>query len=494
MGFIEVMDWMAGALQFIVAGYALRLNRLFGSVRVGWSLFWAFLLLALLHLVQAFVPLEVANVSQLQNEVAMSYALISLLLLTSMVHLEKLLKERLKVEQKEQQMVAVLELEVQKKTEWLTRAVEALQTEIDERKRTEKEMQRFQFTTDQAGDGVFWINQDAGFYYVNDEACRSLGYTREELMRLNLFDVDPNQSAEHWKTAWNQAENENVVARQFESLHRRKDGSTFPVEINAKHFSMAGVNLHIAFVRNITERKQAEEKNRQHAILLAEASDAIWGLDLNDRINFWNKGAERIYGWNAAEAVGKTLPELLHQGIVPPKLEACIRAVKERGAWSGELEDVTKDGRTLVIHRRCNAIYDERGQRQSLLMINTDVTEKKRTDAQFLRSQRMESLGTLAGGIAHDLNNILSPLLFSIYLLREKVSDKEGLQLLTTMESSVQRGAQLIKQVLAFGRGIQVERVRFTSSSLSTRWSRSFAKRFPSISVLNSSSPMTSGM
>lgn len=135
--------FLAGTLQFIVALYALRLNRLFGTVRVGWSLCCAFALLALLHLAQLLKPVH--TMVSLEAEVEVVYALISVLLLTGMIHLESLLKERKKIEQKEQQLRTELELEVKKKTEYLTRAIEGLQAEIDERKRMETVVQTTDF-------------------------------------------------------------------------------------------------------------------------------------------------------------------------------------------------------------------------------------------------------------------------------------------------------------------------------------------------------------
>lgn len=134
-----MMNLIAGALQFVVAGYALRLNRVFGPARVGWSLFCAFTLLALLHLAQSLSIFKPGEQSGTTLET--TYALISLLLLTGMAHIESLFKERLRLEQEELRLRAQLELEVEKKTRHLTQAIEALQAEIDERKRMEAEVE-----------------------------------------------------------------------------------------------------------------------------------------------------------------------------------------------------------------------------------------------------------------------------------------------------------------------------------------------------------------
>jgi hypothetical protein len=139
MNFTEVTSLITGLLQFIVAGYALRLNRLFGTARVGWSLFWAFFLLAVLHLTQSVIPAGTGM--ELGIKVDAMYALISLLLLTSMVHLETVLKERTRMEREERRMRTELESEVKKKTAHLMRAIEELQLEINERKQAEADVE-----------------------------------------------------------------------------------------------------------------------------------------------------------------------------------------------------------------------------------------------------------------------------------------------------------------------------------------------------------------
>ena len=139
MNFTEAMGLITGLLQFVVAGYALRLNRVFGTTRVGWSLFLAFFLLALFHLIQSVTPNGAGM--ELGVEVNVMYAFISLLLLTSLVHLETVLKERARAEREEQRLLATLELEVQKKTAYLMRAIEELQAEIDGRKQAEAEVE-----------------------------------------------------------------------------------------------------------------------------------------------------------------------------------------------------------------------------------------------------------------------------------------------------------------------------------------------------------------
>jgi signal transduction histidine kinase/ActR/RegA family two-component response regulator len=130
----------------------------------------------------------------------------------------------------------------------------------------------------------------------------------------------------------------------------------------------------------------------------------------------------------------------------------------EKGEWRGEFNLRAKDGRELIVETGWTLVRDPQGNPKSILGISTDITKKKNLEAQMHRAQRMESLGTLAGGIAHDLNNVLAPLLMSVQLLKLKMGDQDGQRLLTTLETNVLRGAKLIKQLLAFGRGVEGER------------------------------------
>ncbi len=164
--FTEVMGFIASVLQFVVAGYALRLNRIFGTARVGWSLFWAFSLLALLHLFQS-IALFNAGVP-LGVEVEVMYALISLLMLTGMVHIETLLKERLRMELEEQRLRAELESEIKKKTAHLTRAIEELQAEIDGRKQIEAEVEK-------THKELFAASRHAGMVEIAASVLRNVG-------------------------------------------------------------------------------------------------------------------------------------------------------------------------------------------------------------------------------------------------------------------------------------------------------------------------------
>ncbi|WP_017315797.1 PAS domain-containing hybrid sensor histidine kinase/response regulator [Mastigocladopsis repens] len=213
----------------------------------------------------------------------------------------------------------------------------------------------------------------------------------------------------------------------------------------------------VGVAMDVTERIRAEHKIREQAAWLDVATDAIVVRDLENKIVFWNRSAERLYGWKVKDALGKNANELLYKKS-SSQLKEALYQVNLVGDWYGELSQIRKDGKQVIVETRWTLVRDEHGNPKSILTVNTDITQKKQLQAQFLRAQRLESLGTLASGIAHDLNNILAPMLMSAQLLRMRISDERNQQLLATLETNAQRGAALVKQVLSFARGVEGRR------------------------------------
>ncbi|MBI3651650.1 MAG: PAS domain S-box protein [Acidobacteria bacterium] len=239
---------------------------------------------------------------------------------------------------------------------------------------------------------------------------------------------------------------------------QRANGEEFPIEASISQASAESNQFYTVIIRDITQRSKIEALLKEKAALLDQAQDAILVRDLHDRILFWNKSAERLYGWTAEEVIGQNVRELIYQSHLHP-FEKAKQIVLANGEWVGELQQVTKNGKELIAECRWALVRDEHGKPKSILVINTDITDRKKLEAQFLRAQRMESIGTLAGGIAHDLNNLLSPILMAIQLLQRKASDDESLRLLKTLRVNAERGGELIKHVLAFARGVEGERI-----------------------------------
>lgn len=210
-------------------------------------------------------------------------------------------------------------------------------------------------------------------------------------------------------------------------------------------------------VRELQRRRRAEADLREHAELLDKAHDAIVVTDLERRIRYWNQGAERAFGWRSDEVVGRHAAELFGLAGLAQFDDARRNIVGDD--WHGEIRLNHRDGRPLVLDSRVTVIRDAKSEVKSHLIISNDITEQRKLEQQFLRAQRLESIGVLAGGIAHDLNNVLAPVLIGVTLVRQKVRDPEVQRLMDVLEASVQRGAGLIRQVLAFARGTEGERV-----------------------------------
>ena len=233
----------------------------------------------------------------------------------------------------------------------------------------------------------------------------------------------------------------------------------------------------VGTARDITQRKEAERRMFDQAALIDEASDAILVCDPEGLVTSWNLGAQRLYGWQEAEVLGMPIAEFLHDD--PHVLNEAMTTVLKSGEWSGELEEQTKEGSPVTVFGRWTLMLDAHGEPRSILAIHSDVTDRKKLEEQFLRSQRMESVGTLAGGIAHDLNNVLAPILMSLEILREEVKSAEGEALLEMLQSSAQRGSSLVKQVLAFARGVEGERVLLNPLQIAEEIRRLAHETFP---------------
>jgi PAS domain S-box-containing protein len=206
------------------------------------------------------------------------------------------------------------------------------------------------------------------------------------------------------------------------------------------------------------QHRRAEKRIIEQAELLNRAHDAITVQNLEGRVTYWNQGAERLFGWTVAEAVG-ALAGTLFGAPTAEQHHAAHRAVLDTGRWEGELHVPTKSGGEVVVESRWSLVRDEQGNPKSFLIICTDITEKTKLEAQFLRAQRLENLGALASGIAHDLNNVLAPIMMSVELLRGKMQEPSGLAILDTLAGSVQRGAGMVSQILAFARGVEGKRI-----------------------------------
>ncbi len=337
----------------------------------------------------------------------------------------------------------------------------AMIEDITERRRGEEALREsetalklFRTLMERSSDQIYVLQPKTGrFLDANETAWVALGYAREELLALTIFDIVVIAPAVFAAVAGRLRATGHVT---LEARHRRKDATTYPVEVSLSLVALDREYI-LASIRDITERNRAEAHIREQAHLLDLASDAIMVRDLTGCVRYWNEGSARMLGWSAEEVLGRNVDERLQ---VAPAVQAAIRAALRRhGEWSGEITVVTKAGRMATLFSRCTVMRGAQREAVSLLVINTDITAKKALESQALRAQRLEAIGTLSSGIAHDLNNILAPMLMASGLLQDSLTHPEDLELMKLIEHSAQRGAAIIRQLLTFSRGIEGERV-----------------------------------
>ena len=212
----------------------------------------------------------------------------------------------------------------------------------------------------------------------------------------------------------------------------------------------------VSFI-DITERKRAEARIVEQAALLDVTHDAILVLDLNQTVTYWNRGAERLYGLSRDETLGHRYESLVYRETPANSGEAWKQLI-DKSESSGERRHATKTRGEIVVQERATLVRDASGAPKSVLLVITDITESKRLETQFLRAQRLESLGSLASGLAHDLNNVLTPIIMSCDYLAETSSSAHDRELIEVLGGSARRGAEIVQQLLLYGRGSNTPR------------------------------------
>ena len=302
---------------------------------------------------------------------------------------------------------------------------------------------------------VVFITPEWRISFANRAAIEQSGVSQRALAHDLIWDVFPELATGAFRPAHERAMNdrESASVRAYSEHYR----AWFEITVHPIDGGIA------SYLRDVTRDQRTRIKLeesirslREQAALLDATRDAMVVRDLDHTIRYWNRGATDMYGWSAADAIGSSARDLLYHDV--RQFDSSCTAVLRDGYWAGEIRERTNDNRVIIGDGRWHLLQDDDGSPVGIFTVTSDITDYRRVEDMRERAQRMESLGTLAGGIAHDLNNVLTPLLLASQVLLADERSERDRELLTTIEKSTRRGATMIRQMLTFARGVDVER------------------------------------
>ncbi|MFQ5598139.1 MAG: PAS domain S-box protein [Nitrospiria bacterium] len=331
-----------------------------------------------------------------------------------------------------------------------------LKAVVRERKQVEEAFRdseaRFHTIFEQANDAIFLIDPgEDKILEVNLRACRMLGFTKEELLSLHCSDIHPDELSEF--QVFIESVFEKGKGFTGNLTCRTKEGLKIPAEISAATVDLFGKTCLIAVIRNMTEKKEAEALQRLSTTVFETAAEAILVTDAEQKIISINPAFARITGYSEAEVLGQT-PRMFKSGRHDAAFyEGMWNTIHTHGYWEGEIWDKKKDGTIFLNRLSINAVRDQEENVIHYTSLYTDITERKRLEEQLHQAQKLETIGQLAGGVAHEFNNLLTPIIGQLEIVSEQTRQQPAVQAsLRAAEKAARRAAILTKELLSFSR------------------------------------------
>lgn len=315
-----------------------------------------------------------------------------------------------------------------------------------------------------AVDGIVTIDDRGTILSVNQAVQRLFGYAAEDMIGRNvkMLMPEPYHSAhDGFLTRYRDTGERRIIGIGREVVGRRKDGSTFPMDLAVGEAWLPEGRFFTGIIRDITDRKRGESELRDAKQMLesviAALPVAVLSIDRDTRIRLWSRAAEDILGWSAEEMLGQPMPAALFADGLGSSLCDGV-AIK-----SAEVRCRRKDGAEIDIALSSSPLRSETGELAATICVLDDITQRKAIATQLYQAQKMEAVGQLTGGLAHDFNNILGVAIGNLDLLGEELEQQPGaLELVEAAQGSLLKGAELTRQLLAFARRqpLQPERVQ----------------------------------
>jgi len=359
--------------------------------------------------------------------------------------------------------------------------------DITEQRRAEKSLResedKFRTLAEQSPSMIF-INKRGKVVYANSKCVEVMGYTKEEfyssdfdfLKLIALVDVEKVKEnfAKHMK-------GEEVVPYEYSIV--TKNGKRFEAIITTKLIHFENENAMLGTITDIAELKRSEEALRKseekYRTLFEESKDMVFTASIEGKILDVNPAGLKLFGYSNKEEMEKVdVARALYWNA--DDRGKFVELMQRQGyVQDYELDLKTKDGKRITVLETATAVRDDHGNVVAHRGIIRDITTQKHLERQFLRAQRMESIGTLAGGIAHDLNNVLGPIVTAIDVLQERYVDEGSKRILEALAASAQRGADIVNQILAFGRGVESKRILFQPKHIIREMEKIVHETFP---------------
>ena len=270
-----------------------------------------------------------------------------------------------------------------------------------------------------------------------------------------LHPEDHEKAMSEFATLMRKSTRVTIVVR-FRSGHGSYKRLRWSLSSNAEQRRICGIAGNLSESGGL-EHEDLRRTNQILNSIIAASPHAIIAVDAQRNVRIWNPAAEKMFGWSAAEVVGGRVP-FVNDASREQSDSFNQRALKGETFTNFEIQRARRDGTVIELLVSAAPTYDGTGKIDGFLTVATDVTEQKNLERQLLRTQRLESVGSMVSGIAHDLNNVLAPIRMALDLFREKMRDPATQRTLDALDGCVGRGADLIRHVLTFARGVQGER------------------------------------